>query len=1040
MDNSRRRLLKGAAATGGAAAFAAGYSGPLVKMAKGVSGSAGEKPDHHIHGNSLAPEYTVDLKSGELTLNPDQRMAFTVCYGCTTKCGVRVRVDNESDQVLRSIGNPYHPLSSEPHLPMHTPVADALKSVSAYEEQGLAGRSTTCARGNAMIGQITSPHRVTHCLKRVGGRGERRWERIAFEDLIEEICEGGDLFGEGQVDGLRAIHNHDEPVDADNPEYGPKANQLLMMEATDYGRSAILKRFGFNAFGTRNYGHHGSYCGLAFRMGSGALLDDMAKFAHVKPDYTRAKFALFIGTAPSQAGNPFKRQGRLLAEARATGNLDYVVVDPGLNASASHAAGERSRWVPIRPSSDTAFAMAMIQWLIEHEAYAADYLAMPSPEATEAANENGHTNATHLVIETEEHPRRGHFLRRSDLGKLEGNVEAGSDADDVMVVNRDGELKPSREVRQATLFVERDIVIPGNDETADGNISVKSSLVKLRDTANEHSIEEYAEHCGIDARVIKHIAERFAAYGRDAVVDTHGGMMSATGFYGAYGLMMLNLLAGSFNRQGGAALGGGKFNGTGSGPRYDLSDFPGKRGPEGVFVSRTRFAYEDTSEYQRKVDAGENPYPARAPWRPLAPPILTEQLSSALDGYPYPIKAVIGCMANPLYGQAGLHTTIVDKLKDPKNLGLFVAVDGFINETNRYADYIVPDSVMYEVWGFTGAWSGTLTKMTTACWPIVEPRQDKTAEGEPISMESFFIATAKQLGLPGFGDKAIPDANGELHPLNRAEDFFLRAAANIAYMGEPLPEASKSDVQHSGIEPLLPKLTRTLPVEERSRVAYLYARGGRFEDHEDAFDGDKKLAHAWSRALCVYNPQVGTTFNSQTGERLSGTPCLQEPRFADGTAMREVYPEDDWPLLAFSYKSNVMNSYAIGLERLRMIKPYNPVLMHTDDAARHGIAHGDTVRIESPGNDALALALVSDGVMKGALGIEHSFGHTELGASEHRIDGEAFAGNDWVGAGISINDLGFADPTRDVAGTWLEGVSGASVRQGLPIRVSRAEG
>ncbi|MDF1541322.1 MAG: heavy metal translocating P-type ATPase, partial [Candidatus Thorarchaeota archaeon] len=46
---------------------------------------------------------------------------------------------------------------------------------------------------------------------------------------------------------------------------------------------------------------------------------------------------------------------------------------------------------------------------------------------------------------------------------------------------------------------------------------------------------------------------------------------------------------------------------------------------------------------------------------------------------------------------------IADKLKDPKRLGLYVAVDGFINETNRYADYIVPDSVMYEVWGFTGA-------------------------------------------------------------------------------------------------------------------------------------------------------------------------------------------------------------------------------------------------------------------------------------------------------------------------------------------------
>ncbi|HSH49032.1 MAG TPA: molybdopterin dinucleotide binding domain-containing protein [Halomonas sp.] len=1029
MDKSRRRLLKGAVAAGGAATFAAGYSGPLAKMAKGVTGSAGEKPDHRIYGNALAPEYQVDLKSGELTLNPDQRTAFTICYGCTTQCGVRVRIDNESDEVLRTVGNPYHPLSSDPHLPMRTPVAEALRSVSAYQDQGLAGRSTACARGNAMIAQITSPHRVTDCLKRVGSRGERRWERISFEQLVEEVCEGGDLFGEGPVDGLRAIHSHDELIDPDNPEYGPRANQLLMMETTDYGRSALFKRFGFNAFGTRNYGHHGSYCGLAFRMGSGALMDDLAKNAHVKPDYTNAKFALFIGTAPSQAGNPFKRQGRLLAEARATGNLDYIVIDPGLNAAASHAAGERSRWVPILPASDTAFAMAMIQWLIEHQAYAADYLAIPSPQAAHAAGEDGHTNATHLVIESDGHPRQGHFLRLSDLGR----AEADSDADDLLVIDADGELKPSAEVQKAALFVERNV------ESPDGRIQIKSSLTKLREAANQHTLEEYAEQCGIAAGTIQRIAERFAAHGRNAVVDAHGGMMSGTGFYAAYGIMMLNLLAGSFNRQGGAALGGGKFNGTGSGPRYDLSDFPGKRGPKGVFVSRSRFAYEDTSEYQRKVAAGENPYPARAPWRSLAPPILTEQLSSAMDGYPYPIKAVISCMANPLYGQAGLTATIEEKLKDPKHLGLFVAIDGFINETSRYADYIVPDSVMYEVWGFTGAWSGTLTRMTTACWPVVEPRQQKTEDGEPVSMDSFLIAVAKRLGLPGFGDDAIPGADGKFYPLNRAEDFYLRAAANIAYQGEPLPKASDSDIRHAGLEPLLGKLDRTLPEEERGPVAYLYARGGRFEPHSAAYKGEDKLGHAWSRALCVYNPQVGTARHSQTGERFSGTPCFQKAEMSDGRPMREVYPEKEWPLLAFSYKSNVMNSYAIGLERLRMIKPYNPVLLHTDDAARHGIRHGDTVRIESPGKAVTALALVSNGVMKGALGIEHSFGHTELGASQHSIDGEAFSGNAWVGAGININDLGFADPTREVSGTWLEGVSGASIRQGLPVRISRIE-
>ncbi|CAM3891450.1 molybdopterin dinucleotide binding domain-containing protein [Vreelandella rituensis] len=1027
MDKSRRRFMKGAVAAGGVATFAAGYSDPLLKMGKGVTGSAGEKPNHRIHDNSLVPEYTVDPQSGELTLNPDQRVAFTVCYGCTTKCGVRVRVDKATDQVLRVSGNPYNPLSSDEHLPMRTPVVDALRGLSAYGDQGQQNRSTACARGNAMMAQIDSPFRVTHCLKRVGGRGGREWQKISFEQLIEEVCEGGDLFGEGEVDGLRAIHDHDTLIDPENPEYGPRANQLMVMEATDYGRSALLKRFTMNAFATRNYGHHGSYCGLAYRMGSGAVMDDLAKNAHTKPDIQNARFILYVGTAPSQAGNPFKRQGRLIAQARAAGTLDYVVVDPGLNASVSHAA-DHNRWVPILPGTDSALAMGMIQWLLNNEGYAKGFLELPGQPAADAANEATHTNATHLVIDTEGHPRRGRFLRASDLNQ----AEAGSEADVPMVV-ADGELVASDSVMAAELFVNREVAL------ADGEtLRVRSSMTLLRDAANEQDLATYAEHCGIPEDTIVDLARRFASHGRRAVTNSHGGMMSGHGFYAAFGMQMLNVLAGNHNRKGGSAVGGGQFNGVGEGPRYDLANFPGKRGPQGVFLSRSRFPYEKSSEYQRKVAAGKNPYPARAPWRSLAPPTLTEHLPSALDGYPYPIKAVIGCMANPIYGQAGLEALIADKLKDPKRLGLFVAIDGFLNETNRYADYIVPDSVMYEVWGFTSAWKGNLGKMTTACWPVVEPRQQKSEEGEPVSMDSFFIAVAKRLGLAGFGDEAIPDAEGNLHPLHLAEDFYLRAAANVAMQGEPLPAADESDIVHAGLAPLMPRIERTLKPEEHGPVAYLYARGGRFEDFKDHFKGEN-LTSAWKRTLCVYNEQVGTSIDTRNGELNRGVPFYSMPKLADGSAMREVFTEEEWPLLAFSFKSNLMNSYAIGLERLRMIKPYNPVMMHRQDAERFGISHGDTIRIESPGGSVVALALVGEGVMPGALGIEHGYGHRDLGATPHVIDGESQPDLEWLRAGININNLGFKDPTRSVAGTWLEPISGAAVRQGLPIRVTHID-
>ncbi|GGE76893.1 tetrathionate reductase subunit TtrA [Stappia taiwanensis] len=1026
MDKTRRNLLKGGAIAAGAATFAAGYSEPLTRMAKGLTGSSGEKPKHPVYGNALDPEYRVDLETGDVTPNPDQRVAFTVCYGCTTKCGVRVRIDNRSETVLRSVGNPFNPLSADEHADETLPVKDALLRTTAFQDQGWAARSTTCARGNAMIAQITSPHRITQCLKRAGKRGEGKWETISFEQLIEEIVEGGDLFGEGHVDGLAAINDYDTPLDPENPEYGPKTNQLLVMEATDYGRSAVLRRFSDKAFGTRNYGHHGSYCGLAFRMGAGAMMNDLAKNAHLKPDFEKATFGLFIGTAPSQAGNPFKRQGRLLSKARVDETLEYIVVDPALNASVARAAGPRANWVPIRPGSDTALGMALMRLLFETEGYAAEYLAIPNAAAAKAAGEPSHSNAVHLVITSDDHPRAGAFLRESDLGLKPADAED----DAPMVMDATGAIVPANTVERAELFTDAKVTL------ADGNsVDVRSSLRLLRDEALSHPLEEMAGECGVSVEQLQHMAGKLKEHGRTAAVDCHGGMMSGAGFYSAYALQLLNVLVGNVNHTGGSAHGGGKFNGAGKGPRYNLAGFKGARKPKGVFLSRSRFPYEKTSEFKRLKAEGKSPYPARAPWRRLAPPVLTDHITAAIDGYPYPIKAMIGVMCNPIYGQAGLKTLIADKLRDPKVLPLYVAVDGFINETNTYADYIVPDSVMYEVWGFTGAWSGNLTKMTTACWPIVEPRQAKTADGQPVSMESFFIKLAKRLGLDGFGDNAITDAEGGTHPLNRAEDFYLRAAANIAFMGKPLPDASEDDIRFSGLERLLPEIEATLPAEERGPVAHLYSRGGRYQTFDKARDGEA-LGNPWKRTLCVWNEKVGTCIDSMTGKRLFGTARFLRPAMADGSAMRDHFGEADWPMLAFSYKSNVMNSYSVGLERLRMIKPYNPILVNHDDAERLGIAHGAEILVESPGGRLRGLAIVTKGVMPGAIGIEHSFGHTELGARDHVIDGETVPGNPWIAAGVNINDLGFADPTRKTLGTWLEPVSGASVRQGLPVRIS----
>lgn len=158
-----------------------------------------------------------------------------------------------------------------------------------------------------------------------------------------------------------------------------------------------------------------------------------------------------------------------------------------------------------------------------------------------------------------------------------------------------------------------------------------------------------------------------------------------------------------------------------------------------------------------------------------------------------------------------------------------------MNETTALADYIVPDTHNFESWGVSAPWAGVLVKASTARWPVVGPRTARTAQGEPVAMESFLIAVAKAMKLPGFGANAMQDSEGNSLSLDRAEDYYLRAAANIAYGGEkPLPAAVDDELRLTGVDRLWPALQRSLYQDEQRRVAYLLARGGRFAPYEKA--------------------------------------------------------------------------------------------------------------------------------------------------------------------------------------------------------------
>ena len=1050
----RRQLLRGGLAAGGAVAFAAGYGETLLKGIRGLrDGSAGAPTRSTTRGNSLESEFRIDPATGHLDTHPGQVVSPSSCLCCWTQCGVRVRVDRQNNRILRVAGNPYHPLATTRPAPMAMPVREVYARLGG--DSGLEGRATACARGSALLEHQTAPHRVLHPLKRVGPRGSGQWQRISFEQLVEEVCEGGDLFGEGHVDGLRALRDTQTPIDPANPEFGPRANQLMVTDASNEGRTPLLKRFANQSFGTINVANHGAYCGQSYRIGTAAALGSIPGMKHGKPDWRHSRFGLFLGTAPAQAGNPFQRQGRELAEARARADdtYRYVVVSPLLPMSSSHAAGDNNRWIGIKPATDLALAMALIRWIIDHERYDARFLSQPGPAAMKAAGEASWSNATHLLIDDPTHPRHGQFLRGADLGwplptttapgtaattptKAAAATQDAKEPEDVYVVQlADGTLAPHTTPQPAELFVNRSITLVTD---AARPVRVCTALARLRAEARRKTLAEYSALCGVPVAEIETLADEFTRHGKRAVANSHGGTMSGAGFYTAYAIAMLNNLIGNLNVRGGWVLDAGPFAPFGPGPCYNFKSFAGEIKPRGVALSRTRFPYEKTSEFRRRQAAGDNPYPARAPWYPAPGPMSSEMLAAGLMGYPYPVKAWINHMSNPVYAICGFESALLDRLKDPRRLPLFISIDPFINETSALADYIVPDTITYESWGIGVPWADVIAKSSTVRWPVVEPATARTADGQPVCVESFLFALARRLDLPGFGRGGMSTRDGQPLDLDTPEAFYTRAICNIAHHGgKPVAEASDDDIAITGLTRWMPTLTRYLQPGQVRRVAMVMSRGGRFSPVEQAWQGEHIAApHPFS--VQIWHEPLARMRHAMTGEPLCGCPTWYPPRFADGSAMRSHYPEQQWPLSLCSYKSNLMSSITIGLSRLRQVHPHNPVSLNREDAAALGIHNGDRIRISTPGGSVKGVALVRGGIARGAVGIEYGYGHTQLGAVPHLVDGQPMPHEPQHAQGVNLNALGFADPTRPAGdNVWVDWVSGAVVRQGLPARVEK---
>lgn len=938
----------------------------LAGVAAGIAGGYATIRD------LVRPHYRVRA-AGPSAPSAD-RVVNSICLSCDARCGNRAII---RDGVVRNLlGNPFHPASTmNKPIPMETSVDD-----------GLRASGSLCMKGVSGLQYLYDPYRIRLPLKRTGPRGSGQFAPIPWDQLIEELTDGGRLFAgigeDREIEGLAAIRSSD-PIDPDQPELGPKSYGLVWNTGRGQpGRQEFIERF-LKAYGSTNYVSHTDLCQMNFYVANyvftGRYNPDVTGHSQLFGDIVNSKYMLFFGVNLGGGWKPgVNTSAPILANRHAAGDGKLVLIDPYV----PHGRHYADEWVPIAPRGDAALALGMMRSIIDNERYAADYLALTSEAAAEAAGESTWLNGTYLVVQSDDDPRHRLFLRARDVGLGD---------DEYVVMNASGVMTTHLDTDAGELFVTTTVT------DVDGvELEVKSSLQLLRDEVFSKSMDEWSELCSVPVADIERLADEFTSHGKQATASCYrGAVMHSQGLYAGWAINLLNAMVGNLNWRGGMvknASGPAWNNGL-----YDLNAVPGAPETEGVHISRigskSTITYEESSEYARKVEAGEDPYPPKRPWYPITHAgITTEALAGADTGYPYKVACYVNYFINSRHSVPG-GIRFEETFTNTDKIPLFISIDTTISETSIYSDYIVPDAMYLDgQWGFMGQPVGAVTAEHVAVRsPVVEPLTGRTDDGRPMLLETLLIDLAGRLDLPGYGPEGIVgagDHEGSTFPLRTAEDYYLRAVANIA-SNAGVPAASAEELAYVESDYPCAASCDILPASEWRAAAYILARGGYFASPESAWD---ERGHATGRIrvipsapLQVWHEQLATSIEPGTGRTRPGTPTWLPAEDGSGAEL-DAADADEFPFHVVTFRLATRTKARTAYDYWAIeTHPDNFLEVNPADAADLGIGDGDRVRVSSRSNGVEATVKVSARVSRGVVAGTHHFGHTQQGNSELQI-------------------------------------------------------
>ncbi len=215
---------------------------------------------------------------------------------------------------------------------------------------------TICRIGRHSPDIVHDPDRLAHPLRRKGPKGTYDFERISWDDAYEIIVTG--------LNELKRDHGPESTAVYTGRGSFDMALCDLFQPAGVAVSSASSVLF---PFGSPNTLGVGALCYVSFAMiAPHVTLGEM--YITMDTDIDQAELIVVWGANPATDSPPFSMQQIVRARER---GAQVVVIDPRYTETASRTGAE---WIAIRPGTDGALALGLINVLVAEELFDEDFV------------------------------------------------------------------------------------------------------------------------------------------------------------------------------------------------------------------------------------------------------------------------------------------------------------------------------------------------------------------------------------------------------------------------------------------------------------------------------------------------------------------------------------------------------------------------------------------------------------------------------------------------------------------------------------------